>query len=57
MTDEDELARLRLIDDFLDGGESDLDDWHAELERIEPYTRDEKARLRWRLATKALLPQ
>ncbi|MEE8612122.1 MAG: hypothetical protein V3V60_15180 [Sphingomonas aquatilis] len=43
MTDEDELARLRLLDDFLEDGEPDLDDWHAELEAAELKVK--KARL------------
>lgn len=43
MNDEDELAGLRLIDDFLEGGEPDLDDWHAELDAAELAVK--KARL------------
>ncbi|WP_298089151.1 hypothetical protein [uncultured Sphingomonas sp.] len=44
MNDEDELARLRRLDDFLEGGEPDLDDWHAELDAAELAVK--KARLR-----------
>lgn len=43
MTDEDEFARLRLLDDFLEGGEPDLDDWHAEFDAAELKVK--KARL------------
>lgn len=43
MTDEDEFARLRLLDDFLEAGEQDIDDWQAELDAAELKVK--KARL------------
>lgn len=43
MNDEHELAQIRLIDDFLEDGEPDLADWHAELDAAELKVK--KARL------------
>ncbi|MEH3100590.1 hypothetical protein [Sphingomonas adhaesiva] len=43
MNDEHELAQIRQLDDFLEDGEPDLADWHAELDAAELKVK--KARL------------
>lgn len=43
MTDENQHVRLRLLDDFLEDGEPDLDDWHVEVDAAELKVK--KARL------------